>query len=218
MSRSSICFVAVFAATTLAAGSSRAQGRPPGVVADIEITVSTSTGQTYSKPGHYYRSKDGRTREDSSTGSIITDIGSGTVTLLNSTTKEATVISTSGDPRATGPTGARGAAGAAASQAIGSFVPFEQAQIEGHAVTKARANGASGRVQELWTATDLGLVVFSKVDSPDRTMTRTLRNVSLREPDPTVFQIPEGYTVKHVTGPLAPPGSVAAPPSPGFRP
>lgn len=215
MSRSSLYFVIVIAVITLRTGSSQAQGaNPPGLVADIETTFTTSTGQNHSNPGHYYRSKDGKTREDSPTGSTITDIRSGTITLLNSATKEATVISTAGVPRAAG---TAGVAGAAARAPIGSFVPFAQAQIEGHVVTKARANAAGGQVQELWTAQDLGLVMFSKVDSPDHTMTRTLRHVSLREPDPKVFQIPEGYTVRYMTGPPAPPGPVPVPPIPSRK-
>lgn len=204
MSRSSICFVFASAVTAWAAGPASAQVSPPGLDADVTITVSTSTGLTYNKPGHYYRSHDGRTREDSPTGSVITDLATGQVTLLNSATRQATVISVAGIPRAPGTAGAAAAAADASAQGIGAFMPFGQAQIEGHAVTKARANAAGGAVQELWTATDLSLVVYSMVASTDRTMTRTLRNVAVRDPDPAVFQIPAGYTVEYMAAPVPP--------------
>jgi len=210
-SKSSLFVVVVIAAATLDPGSLNAQkNRPapidpdavnaqkkPALEAEIETTFRTSQGQ-FSTPGHFYRSRDGKMREDSPLGSMITDVRSGTVTLLNRATKEAKVIVVTGQPRPPAPAAGK--------------VPkaFAETTIEGHAVTKAR-NAMGTTTQEVWTAKDLGLVVFSKVDAPDFGMTKVLRNFSVREPDPAVFQIPQDYTVTHESVPPTPPGPRLAP-------
>jgi hypothetical protein len=192
MSKSSLYVVAVIAAATLETGSLNAQKNLPALEAEIETTFTTPQGE-FSTPGHYYRSQNGKIREDSPLGSMITDIRTGTVTLLNRATKEARVIVIAGQPRPSAPD-----AGKAPE-------PFEEATIEGHAVTKAR-RVMLGTSQELWTAKDLGLVVFSKVDAPNFAMTKVLRNVSLHDPDPALFRIPHDYKVTHETTPPTPPG------------
>lgn len=202
MSKAPIYLAIVIAAAALERGSASAQGKhTPALDADIETTY-LSAGRTSKTTGRYYRSRDGRTREESRIGAVIMDVRSGTFTLLNFTTKEARVFTAA----AKGP--ARAADGAS------SFAAFAETTVEGHSVTKARKTGDGGRSQELWTAKDLGLVVMSKVDTPDRTVTRVLRNVSLREPDPAVFQIPPGYKVTYQSSPPVPPGSNALPPVP----
>jgi hypothetical protein len=184
---------------TANAGPLHAQGNSAaGLDAEIETTYVTAGGKTITTPGHYYRSRSGKAREDSPIGSIITDLRSGTVTLLNPATKEAKVIVTAGQPRAS------------AAVAAGAFVPFEQAIVDGHPVKKARTTGNAGQVQEMWTAQDLGLVVFSKVEWPDFSMTKVLRNVAVREPVAELFKIPSEYQVTHETVRPAPPAPIRA--------
>jgi hypothetical protein len=206
MSKSSLYAVAVIAVATLETGSLNAQKNLPALEAQIETTFTTPQGQ-FTTPGHYYRSQDGKIREDSPLGSMITDVRTGTVTLLNRATKEARVIVMAGQPRSSAPD-----AGKAPE-------PFEEATIEGHAVTKAR-RAMAGTTQELWTAKDLGLVMFSKVDAPNFAMTKVLRNFSLRDPDPQVFRIPDDYKVTHETTAPTLPGPAQAPrfPPPPRRP
>lgn len=52
-------------------------------------------------------------------------------------------------------------------------------------------------IREMWTVPDLRLVVLSTDDDP-RTGLRTieLTNLNRAEPDPALFQVPEGYTIK----------------------
>ncbi len=52
-------------------------------------------------------------------------------------------------------------------------------------------------VHETWTSPDLKITVFATTDDP-RTGTRTteVTNLDRSEPDPALFQIPEGYTVR----------------------
>lgn len=197
MSKPSLYVVVLIAVATLETRSLNAQKNLPAVDAEIETTFTTPQGQ-FSTPGHYYRSHDGTMREDSPLGSIITDIRRGTVTLLNRATKEAKVIVMAGQPRPPAPDGGKAPA------------PFEDGTVEGHAVTKAR-KAMKGTTQELWTANDLGLVVFSKVDAPDFAMKKVLRNLSLREPDPALFRIPKDYTITQESTLPAPPGPDQAP-------
>ena len=70
--------------------------------------------------------------------------------------------------------------------------PFADDTVEGRKVTKARATGPGGEKHEAWTDTDLGLVVFSRVDSPGFTMAKSLRNVKVRDPHPSLFKVPKG--------------------------
>jgi hypothetical protein len=208
--RFSLVVAIVLAAATLDTGALNAQrpiGSPIGLTlrsaldAEIETTFTTPQGQ-FSTPGHFYRSRDGKMREDSPLGSMITDVRAGTVTVLNHARKEAKVIVVTALPRPAAPR----AGTAAAPRSLG------EATVEGHPVTKARTT-AGGATQELWTAKDLGLVVFSKVEAPDFGMTKVLRNLSLREPDAALFRIPSDYTVTHETAPPLPPAGVSAFPS-----
>jgi len=52
-------------------------------------------------------------------------------------------------------------------------------------------------VNETWTSTDLKIVVLTTSDDP-RTGIRTteVTNVDRSEPDPALFQVPEGYTIR----------------------
>jgi hypothetical protein len=52
-------------------------------------------------------------------------------------------------------------------------------------------------VRETWTAPDLKIIVYTTDDDP-RTGSRTteLINLDRAEPDPALFQVPEGYTIK----------------------
>jgi hypothetical protein len=171
--------------------SSSAQTSGPALDADIETTYTVPT-QTITTAGRYYRSQDGKTREDSPIGSIIMDVANGTVTLLNPATKEAKVILV--PDRADPPPPASVA-----------FTQFGETVIEGHTVKQSRATGASGEFQEVWTAEHLRLVMVTKIDSADFKMTKALRNVALREPNPALFQIPPDYQVIQNYVPATPP-------------
>jgi hypothetical protein len=52
-------------------------------------------------------------------------------------------------------------------------------------------------VHETWTAPDLKIIVLTTSDDP-RTGTRTteVTNIDRSEPDPALFQVPEGYTIR----------------------
>ena len=51
-------------------------------------------------------------------------------------------------------------------------------------------------VREFWQATQIGVNILSTVDGPQTgRQTFTLSDVSLTEPDPQLFEVPEGYVV-----------------------
>ena len=195
--------IAAVATIALHAVSLEAQRKKaPALDADIETTYTLSDGRQFSTHGHYYRSQDGQLREDSPLGAIITDIKSGTITMLNFETKEAHVVRVAAQPRAS------------RAKNLPSAVPFEETTVEGRHVTKALAKGARGETHESWTDKDLGLVVFSKIESPGLTMAKALRNVSRREPHPSVFKVPKGYTITDAPVPAPSVGSVPIAPAP----
>jgi hypothetical protein len=74
---------------------------------------------------------------------------------------------------------------------------------EGTRITMTTPEGAEGNdrpittVTETWRSPDLDITLLSVNDDP-RTGTRTseVTDLNRAEPDPTVFQVPEGYTVK----------------------
>jgi hypothetical protein len=80
---------------------------------------------------------------------------------------------------------------------------------EGIRFTRTIPEGAEGndrpmvRVDEAWRSSELQITLFS-VDSDPRTGTRTTEYTELdrAEPDPAVFQVPEGYTVKDQAMPV----------------
>lgn len=70
------------------------------------------------------------------------------------------------------------------------------------------------RVHEVWTSTDLKIPVMVKDTDPIRgTTVRQMNSIQRAEPDPSLFQVPAGYTVK--TGGPGGPGGRRGPGGPG---
>jgi Peptidase inhibitor family I36 len=69
----------------------------------------------------------------------------------------------------------------------------------------------------LWVATDLGLALFSRIRVGTTTTTKALSKVRSEEPDHTVFEIPEGYTVSYRNAPTELERVPAPNPAPGRR-
>src|SRR5205823_1734500 len=129
-----------------------AQRKPMALDADVETAYTMADGRQVTTHGHYYRSRDGQVREESALGAVITDMRTGTITVLNTERKEARVVKM---PVTNAQT--RRPSNHPNPQA------FEESELEGHMVTKVRASGPRGDSQEIWTAKDLGLVVLSRV-------------------------------------------------------
>jgi hypothetical protein len=77
---------------------------------------------------------------------------------------------------------------------------------EGTRHTRTIPEGAEGNdrpitlVDETWRSTDLGLVLESVSDDPRRGhVTREVREIERGEPDPSLFQAPQGYTIRNQT-------------------
>lgn len=153
------------------------------VHADVETTYRFQDGREVKVSGRYYRSTDGKVREDSGSGSLITDIEARTMTMLNAERKQALVLEmpepTLHLQRPASPI----------------VEPFAPGTHEGRAVEKTLRTAADGSKQEVWFAKDVGTIVYSRIDAPGLTTVRTLRNMKVEEPSPVVFQIPAEYAV-----------------------
>jgi hypothetical protein len=187
--------VAVLALCTVAVHAQPA-ATPPALQAEVETTYVFADGRQVRVPGHYYRSQDGRVREDTGRGSVIADVSKGTLTLLNADSKQALVFTV------------REAAPNRKPKGVSAAVPYARGKHEGRDVSKARVKGPDGKENEVWTATDIGLMVFSRIESAGLTTTKALRKVVQGEPDPAVFNVPEDYAVEHHTVPALDAGSM----------
>lgn len=160
------------------------------VTADASLSIVNADGTEQDLQGHYYRSHDGKVREDLGTGSVITDKKAGTKTTLNPKTKQAIITSTPG-PK--GRYVQRSPLPATPQVSV-----IGQTTVEGHPVDMRRIAQASsnGQSTEVWTATDIRLTVLVKATGQSgRVTTRRYQNIQAVEPDPSLFTIPQDYTV-----------------------
>src|SRR5262249_24424843 len=212
------CLVAAIAAASLGFG----QGASPQhsahhgvvpIVADVASTITVSApsapGFSHTHNGRYFRSRDGKVRQDLVFGSIITDSNTKTATFLNHASKQRTVIAMSDpdvaelDKEATSP---------AKNHNDARITHLGEDKVEGHPVHKklieaGNASTTPSRKTEVWTATDIQLPVFVKTTGADRTTTREYRNIQIADPDPQVFAIPKEYRIvdkSQFTPPLLP--------------
>lgn len=176
-----------FSVVAFLVSDAAAQQVPANMVAlqaEIETVYNLSDGTEVRSNGHFYRSRRGQIREDSSLGAVITDVPAGTITILIAKTKEARVITIPAEQK---------------ERPVPSTRPmrevFEETTVGGHRVSKARGRGPQGQKVEFWTAKDLGVVTWTKIEAAGLTTTKELRNISTREPSPALFAIPAEYTV-----------------------
>lgn len=160
----------------------------PALQGDIEITYTLPNGEQLTRSGRLYRSGTGKVRQDAGYGAMITDLQAGSVTLLVDERNEAHVITIPPELRELPPLGAE-------RRIPESVQPFEETTIDGQRIAKTRIVGQQGEAQEVWTATDLGIVTFARFERNGATITQELRNLDVGEPDPSVFEIPTDYTV-----------------------
>ncbi len=178
--------VAVLGSAVFSAQETPRQGRRGvlSVEADIMKYVKVG-GRVVSLSGRYYRAADGRVREDFGSGSLVIDLRARTVTLLSHETRQAHVVAV---PAATTPW-------ASPSRPIRAGTGMH----EGRPITKSRFVGQDGGKAEAWTDEELGLSVMMRTESANSVTTRIFRNVTLREPDRSVFAVPSGYEVSTMT-------------------
>jgi hypothetical protein len=167
-----------------------AQERPvklPPVQAEFETLYTLANGRQVRTHGRFFRNEKGQIREESPLGAVITDVAAGKITILVAETKEARVITVPAEQRTL----------PARSSHPGPEV-FEEARIEGRRVSKARGQGPQGQKMEMWTARDLGIVIWTKTEAPGLSSTKEMRNISTEEPNRSLFEIPPDYTVVEV--------------------
>lgn len=164
-----------------------AQKAVPAFQAEVATFYKMADGRVVSTTGRVYRSREGRMRQDTGFGAVITDLKAQTVTLLNFDTKEARVFDLKSAPPAPRPQKA--------------VTPRGRTSVEGYEATKVTTVGPQGERQEVWTADQLGAVVFMRTEAPGMTVTRYLRRIAVSDPDASVFVIPPDYSVTKATLP-----------------
>jgi len=185
--------------------------RPP-LTADVRTTVTSNTPHgsfTQSQTGKYWRSQDGRTRQDTSFGSVITDPKARTITQLNHATKEATIISMpSAVTPQMPPTMSLGQRRPEplAGQAVEDLGERKIAGYLAHGrrtVTKGDQVLQFGLVTtEVWTAAEIQLPLYIKQTSSHGESIQELENIRIGEPETAQFAVPAGYMVKESAGKL----------------
>lgn len=193
MSKQSSYIVAV--AALLFVARLDAQTEMPALEAEFEFSYTLPNGQQLKRNGHIYRSASGKMRQDTGLGSMIADLEAGTVTMLIPDTKQARVITMPPELRTPSVLGNGSPVFGIDNGLPARVQPFEETTINGHPIAKTRVTGPRGEIQEVWTATDLGVVTFARVEANGLTTTQELRNLSIGEPDPQVFEVPSDYTV-----------------------
>lgn len=184
-SASSAALVVIMIGGTVGLG---AQKPVPSFDADVLTFYKLADGRVVSTTGHVYRASDGRTREDSGLGAVITDLNAKTVTLLSFENKQALVFDLTAAPTRSKSQNAVATA-------------FGRTTLEGFQAIKARGVGPGGEKLEVWTAESVKAIVFTRTEAPGITKTRYLRNIAVRELDPAIFAVPQGYAVTRQTPP-----------------
>jgi hypothetical protein len=183
-------FYTIAVAALLCSARADAQKTTPGALqAEIEVNYALANGAGFTRTGRIYRSASGKVRQDTGNGGMITDLNAGTVTLLIADRNEAHVFSVPPALR-TPPVLGTGEARIPAK-----VTPFEETVIDGRRIAKTRIVGPQGETQEVWTATDIGIVTFARITANGNTTTQQLRNISVSEPDPRMFEVPSNYKV-----------------------
>jgi hypothetical protein len=185
---------------------------------NIQLTSNSVFGTfTQSQAGKYWRSSDGKTRQDTSFGSVITDSKARTVIYLNHAAKQATVIHMAPvtTPSATPTPSAPSPPAATSAADLGQKVVAGY-EVQGKQIVTTTGNQplqVGSVTTEMWTAPALQLPLFIKQRSSRGTSVQQFDNIQLNEPDPSLFTVPAGYAVTEKTADGSTTASVAIAPS-----
>lgn len=182
----------------------------PALSADLAVTtVLNAPGGnfTQSQTAKYWRSRDGKARQDSGFSTVITDLTSRTITHINHQAKQATVIHMplkGGEQRE-----APSISGGAPPIPLASSLPGDSIEgnlgekiISGYRAigTQVVRQGAgpmqSGSVTtEVWTAPDLRLPIYVRQIYSAGETVQLYENIRVEEQPASMFEVPAGYTV-----------------------
>jgi hypothetical protein len=177
--------------TVALVGSLQAEQLPrvTALEANIETTYVMASGQEVTVKSKYYRSSDGRVCEESPVGRLITDPVSRQIIITRRATEEARVFDAASAPKQLPP------------DSPTDLTPIGESMVDGLRVTKMRS-GKEGATREFWTAKEIGLVVYSRVEGPTLSVTRVTRDIVLREPSGEVFRVPGNYRIEQAEAPV----------------
>jgi hypothetical protein len=204
--------------TELPKGATK-QGPVP-LSAEVVVTSQTTTAAgSYDKriAGRYYRDSKGRVRQDTGFSSVIITPGSDTVIQLNHEKRIAVILRAAPPPKAAEPSDET------KKKALEQFRPemdLGTKKIDGHTVYGKASSGNTreplhgtmvATSREVWMSTDLQLPLYTKHSAPWGETTQEYLNIKQGDPDPSLFEIPEGYTRQETTDPRSIAASAPAP-------
>ncbi len=186
----------------------------PPLGAELTVTVSSHTpggSLQQTQTGKYWRDRDGRTRQDWSFGSVISDPQTRTVIRLNHVNREAIIVRLPPVPstQSSAPAGESDGVVPLTSPAPGGPTHSE-GDLGERIIEGFRALGTRRTIEgvpplqigsatiEVWTAPDLRIPIYVKQGSSAGVSIQEFRNIELADPDPSLFSIPSGYIIKEM--------------------
>lgn len=169
----------------------------------VVSSLKTDTGTvSQTETGAFWRSSDGKTRQDNATSSVISDPTTGNVIHLDRTKLVATVIQRQpGQVRSeaaqASPDAAGMALGSEPTERLGSQLVAGFKSVGTRTQIPVRTGMRLGAVEiETWYAPDLGLALYSHQKRPDGELVQRYDNIEVGEPSLEVFLVPKEYTVR----------------------
>jgi hypothetical protein len=200
-------------------GNSYSSIAPPpkkAVIADVTATLTAQTPWgpfTYTETGKYWRSRDGKVRQDTEHGlSTVADLSSSSTRSLAYIDYDLQRIwaqmTRIPDIRAGQP---REDATGKDFRSLSSAKPKKSGQdlLDGFNVT-IRKGLWGGKPYEVWTADDLKMILLLKVSSEAGEFVQRYRNIRQEEPDPSIFELPPGYRMVTISTEVIRGGPVVA--------
>ncbi len=170
------------------------------LTADMTATLTAETPWgpiSWTESGKYYRSRSGKVRQDMSFGTYkIVDLKTQETISIDARARIADVQDviasavsfTAGNTTNFDPDGL--------SQDVAKHAKkIGENEVQGHKAT-GRRWVIDGCTYEVWTAKDIQLRILYKYTAGHTTVTQRYENIQIVEPDPGVFKIPDGFTVR----------------------
>jgi hypothetical protein len=188
---------------------------PPGkaVIADITATLTAQTPWgpfTHTETGKYWRSRDGKVRQDTEHGlSTVADLGSVNLRSNAYIDYDLRLILAAQErpdlrfPRIRSRPTADTTGNDFPLVLQGATKPKKSGNdiLDGFKVTIRKGNVEMGKGQptgqtyEIWTSEELKIILLFKLKSGTAEFVQRYHNIRLEEPDPSVFELPPGFRI-----------------------
>lgn len=172
--------------------------------AEIHVVVNADTPSGHSsqsQTGKYYRDGHGKSRQDTSYGSVITDSVAKTVVYLDHTKKTASVVHvpmSSTPPQADNSRHVADSSSNVSSEEDGFMNGYKIKKTKVQLSLASRNAGSSNALpttQEVWTAPELNLPIYMRTKGPQSETVQSFEKIVVAPPNADLFSIPADYKV-----------------------